>query len=211
MPEGHSLRRLEGRLGLSWVALDAMGVIYEQRGVSALLAAFAGRLGVSVDPEEARRLYRQASLGLLSSSELWEALGIPGTGRDEEFLRHRLLMPGVREFLAAMRRLGVRVGCITNDVAEWALRQRRRYGLEDGIWPWVVSGDVGVRKPAPEIYERFLAEAGCEAEDCMFIDDTPENLDTAGRLGFRTLGFPGTFGEIFDLITEQRRCTYGQR
>jgi putative hydrolase of the HAD superfamily len=193
------------------VALDAMGVIYEQRGVSALLAAFAGRLGVSVDPEEARRLYRQASLGLLSSSELWEALGIPGTGRDEEFLRHRLLMPGVREFLAAMRRLGVRVGCITNDVAEWALRQRRRYGLEDGIWPWVVSGDVGVRKPAPEIYERFLAEAGCEAEDCMFIDDTPENLDTAGRLGFRTLGFPGTFAEIFDLITEQRRCTYGQR
>ncbi|HEY2668224.1 MAG TPA: HAD-IA family hydrolase [Actinomycetota bacterium] len=211
MPEGHAIRRLEGRLGLSWVALDAMGVIYEQRGVSALLAAFAGRLGVSVDPEEARRLYRQASLGLLSSSELWEALGIPGTGRDEEFLRHRLLMPGVREFLAAMRRLGVRVGCITNDVAEWALRQRRRYGLEDGIWPWVVSGDVGVRKPAPEIYERFLAEAGCEAEDCMFIDDTPENLDTAGRLGFRTLGFPGTFGEIFDLITEQRRCTYGQR
>jgi putative hydrolase of the HAD superfamily len=193
------------------VVLDAMGVIYEQRGVSALLAAFAGRFGVSVDPEEARRLYRQASLGLLSSSELWEALGIPGTGRDEEFLRHRLLMPGVREFLATMRRLGVRVGCITNDVAEWALRQRRRYGLEDGIWPWVVSGDVGVRKPAPEIYERFLAEAGCEAEDCMFIDDTPENLDTAGRLGFRTLGFPGTFGEIFDLITEQRRCTYGQR
>jgi HAD superfamily hydrolase (TIGR01509 family) len=205
----------EGRLSpegrLSWVALDAMGVIYEQRGVSALLAAFAGRFGVTVDPEEARRLYRQASLGLLSSPELWEALGIPGARRDEEFLAGRVLMPGVREFLAAMQREGIRVGCITNDVAEWALRQRRRYGLEDGIWPWVVSGEVGVRKPAPEIYERFLADAGCGAEDCMFIDDTPENLDTAGRLGFRTLSFPGTFAEIFDLITEQRRCTYGQR
>ena len=200
-----------GEGSLSWVAHDAMGVIYEQRGVSALLASFAGRFGVTVDPEEARRLYRQASLGLLSSPELWEALGIPGAGRDEEFLGHRLLMPGVREFLAAVHRRGVRVGCITNDVAEWAVRQRRRYGLEDCIWPWVVSGEVGVRKPAPEIYERFLAESGCEAEDCMFIDDTPENLDTAGRLGFRTLRFPGTFAEIFDLITEQRRYTYGQR
>ena len=190
----------EGRI--SWVALDAMGVIYEQRGVSALLASFAGRLGVPVDPDVAKGLYRRASLGGLSSAELWEALGIPGAGRDEEFLAGRVLMPGVREFLAAMRRQGVRVGCITNDVAEWALRQRRRYGLEDGIWPWVVSGEVGVRKPAAEIYERFLTEAGCDAGDCMFIDDTVENLDAAAALGFRTLRFPGSFDDVLEVITE---------
>ena len=196
---------------VSWVALDAMGVIYEQQGVSGLLAAFAGRLGVPLDPETAKGLYRKASLGLLSSAELWEALGIPGPERDAEFLAGRVLMPGVREFLAAMQREGIRVGCITNDVAEWSLLQRRRYGLEDGIGPWVVSAEVGVRKPAPEIYERFIAEAGCDAEDCMFVDDTPENLDSAARLGFRTLSFPGTFAEVFDLITEHRRFTYGQR
>ena len=187
---------------ISWVALDAMGVIYEQRGVSALLAAFAGRLGVPLDPDVARGLYREASLGGLSSAELWEALGIPGAGRDEEFLAGRALMPGVREFLAAMQRHGVRVGCITNDVAEWALRQRRRYGLEDGIGPWVVSGEVGVRKPAAEIYERFLAKAGCDAGDCMFIDDTVGNLDAAAALGFRTLRFPGSFDDVLEVITE---------
>jgi HAD superfamily hydrolase (TIGR01509 family) len=196
---------------VSWVALDAMGVIYEQRGVSALLVSFAGHLGVSVDAGVARRLYREASLGRMSSAQLWEALGVPGADRDAEFLAARTLMPGIREFVSAVRRHGVRVGCITNDVAEWSLRQRRLYGLEDGIGPWVVSAEVGVRKPAPEIYERFLAEAGCEAEDCMFVDDTPENLDTAARLGFRTFSFPGTFAEVFDLITEQRRFTYGQR
>ncbi|HEY4939290.1 MAG TPA: HAD-IA family hydrolase [Actinomycetota bacterium] len=194
-----------------WVALDAMGVIYQQRGVSALLVSFAGRLGVSVDADMARRLYREASLGRMSSAGLWEALGVPGADRDAEFLAARTLMPGIREFVSAIRREGVQVGCITNDVAEWSHRQRRLYGLQDGIGPWVVSAEVGVRKPAPEIYERFLAEAGCEADDCMFIDDTPENLDTAARLGFRTLNFPGTFAEVFDLITEQRRCTYGQR
>ncbi|MEA2587389.1 MAG: putative hydrolase of the superfamily [Actinomycetota bacterium] len=193
------------------MALDAMGVIYQQRGVSALLVSFAGRLGVSVDTDMARRLYREASLGRMSSAGLWEALGVPGADRDAEFLAARTLMPGIREFVSAIRREGVQVGCITNDVAEWSHRQRRLYGLQDGIGPWVVSAEVGVRKPAPEIYERFLAEAGCEADDCMFIDDTPENLDTAARLGFRTLNFPGTFAEVFDLITEQRRCTYGQR
>ena len=155
-----------------------------------------------LDPDVARGLYREASLGGLSSAELWEALGIPGAGRDEEFLAGRALMPGVREFLPAMQRHGVRVGCITNDVAEWALRQRRRYGLEDGIGPWVVSGEVGVRKPAAEIYERFLAEAGCDAADCMFIDDTVENLDAAAALGFRTLRFPGSFDDVLEVITE---------
>src|SRR2546429_553302 len=148
------------------------------------------------------------------ASRMWTSTtprskGSPSAERDEEFLAGRMLMPGVREFLAAMRREGLRVGCITNDVAEWALRQRRRHGLEDGIGPWVVSGEVGVRKPAAEIYERFLAEAGCEAEGCMFVDDTPTNLDTAARLGFRTFSFPGTFAEVFDVITEQRRFTYG--
>ncbi|MEA2500408.1 MAG: glucose-phosphatase [Actinomycetota bacterium] len=187
---------------ISWVALDAMGVIYEQQGVSGLLAAFAGRLGVALDPGAARDLYRQASLGRMSSAELWEALGIPGPERDAEFLAGRVLMPGVREFLAAMQREGIRVGCITNDVAEWSLRQRRRYGLQDSIGPWVVSAEVGVRKPAAEIYERFLAETGCDAGECLFVDDTVENLDAAAALGFRTVRFPGSFADVADLITE---------
>jgi putative hydrolase of the HAD superfamily len=184
------------------VALDAMGVIYEQQGVSGLLAAFAGRLGVPLDPAMAKDLYRSASLGKMSSAELWEALGIPGPERDAEFLAGRLLMPGVRDFLAPMEREGIRVGCITNDVAEWSLSQRRRYGLQDRIAPWVVSGEVGVRKPAAEIYERFLAETGCDPGDCLFVDDTVENLDAAANLGFHTLRFPGSFTDVSDLITQ---------
>src|SRR5207248_9854927 len=117
-------------------------------------------------------------------------------------LAGRMDMADVTEFMAAMQREGLRVGCITDDVAEWALRQRRRYGIEDGIGQWVVSGEVGVRKPAAGIYERFLAEAGCGAADCMFIDDTVENLDAAAALGFRTLRFPGSFEDVLEVITE---------
>jgi hypothetical protein len=131
------------------VALDAMGVIYEQQGVSGLLAAFAGRPGVPLDSAMAKDLYRSASLGKMSSADLWEALGIPGPERDAEFLAGRLLMPGVRDFLAPMEREGIRVGCITNDVAEWSLSQRRRYGLQDRIAPWVVSGEVASGSQPP--------------------------------------------------------------
>lgn len=187
---------------ISWVVLDAMGVIYEQRGVSALLAEFAGRLGVAVDPRAARKVYIEASLGRMSSADLWEALGVPGPERDAQFLAGRLLMPGIRDFLAEMVEEGIQVGCITNDVAEWSVRQRQLYGLEEGIEPWIVSGEVGVRKPSSEIYERFLAAAGCQPGDAMFIDDSIENVRSAARLGFRTLQFPGSFRAVLDLISQ---------
>src|SRR5712691_2022495 len=166
-----------------------MGVLYEQKGVTSRLTDFAARLGVVVEQRRARELYRAASRGRLTAAALWEALGIPGPDRDAEFLEGRTLMPGARAFLAEMRRAGVPVGCITNDVAEWSRLQRRAHGLEGDIGPWVVSGEVGVRKPAPEIFERFVAESGWQAGECLFVDDNVENLDGARSLGFQTVWF----------------------
>lgn len=186
-----------------YVALDAMGVLYRQRGVGALVSAFAADLGVAVDVGAARDLYRRASRGLLTSAALWEALGIPGPDRDAEFLRHHALTPGALEFIASMGAAGIPVGCITNDVAEWSRRLRRTLGVEGLIDPWVVSGEVGARKPDPAIFERFLADTGCEPGECMFVDDTPENLDGARRLGFRTQLFSG-FDTVRDLVLQAR-------
>ena len=53
-----------------------------------------------------------------------------------------------------------------------------------------------------EIYDRFLGRAGCDAGECLFVDDTVENLDAAAALGFRTLRFPGSFDDVLEVITE---------
>ena len=204
-----------GSPAIRWVALDAMGVLYRQRRMSRLLSSFCSRFGATVDPKGARELYVRASLGEMTSAALWEALGIPGPGRDREFLEGRGLMPGVHEFLAQMQDWGVSVACITNDLAEWSLCSRRAHGLEDGIGPWVVSGEVGVRKPGPGIYRRFLELAGATSGECLFVDDQVENLDAAEQLGFPTAWFSedasgggrghlrlGSFDEVLDLIEE---------
>ena len=68
--------------------------------------------------------------------------------------------------------------------------------VPEGCISWVALDAMGV------IYERFLAEAGCDAGDCMFIDDTVENLDAAAALGFRTLRFPGSFNDVLEVISE---------
>lgn len=47
----------------------------------------------------------------------------------------------------------------------------------------VVSAAVGVRKPAPEIFEYALERYGATAADTLFVDDSAENVAGARALG----------------------------
>lgn len=179
----------------AWVALDAMGVLYAERGVAAQLAAFAARRGVTLGESATRAAYRRASAGEHDSAGLWRALGVPGDAGelDAAFVAQRSLTPGVGDFLAARVAAGLPTGCITNDVAAWSRRTQALLGL-GGVEPWIVSAEVACRKPGRAIYDAFLAAAGCEPDACLFVDDTPQNLDAAAALGFRTAWFSA--GEV---------------
>jgi putative hydrolase of the HAD superfamily len=47
----------------------------------------------------------------------------------------------------------------------------------------VISGEVGMRKPEPEIFAHTLALLGRPAHECVFVDDLPHNVDAAVELG----------------------------
>lgn len=48
----------------------------------------------------------------------------------------------------------------------------------------IVSFKVGKTKPDPEMYKLFLKEYALKPEECIFVDDTEENVDIAKELGF---------------------------
>jgi putative hydrolase of the HAD superfamily len=82
------------------------------------------------------------------------------------------------------RHAGVRTGLISNS---WGTRRYDRAQLAqlfDGV---VISGDVGIRKPAPEMYELGAKEVGLEPPSCVFVDDLPFNLRPAAELGMATV------------------------
>jgi FMN phosphatase YigB (HAD superfamily) len=60
------------------------------------------------------------------------------------------------------------------------------HGFMDGF---VISGDVGARKPDTAIFGHLLAQTGAEAEDIILVDDRPRNLDAAAALGLQTILF----------------------
>lgn len=58
-----------------------------------------------------------------------------------------------------------------------------RDGWDEMFDAVVISGEVGMRKPEPEIYLHTAALIGLEPTDCVFVDDLRHNIEAAVRVG----------------------------
>jgi 2-haloacid dehalogenase len=56
----------------------------------------------------------------------------------------------------------------------------------DGV---LVSSEVGITKPDPEIFQTFCARFGVTPEESVFIDDVVQNVTAARSLGFHGIVF----------------------
>ena len=66
----------------------------------------------------------------------------------------------------------------------------------------VVSFQVGLTKPDPRVYQLFLERYGLTANECLFIDDTAENVTVARELGFSALEFK-SYGDLLTALEKQ--------
>jgi putative hydrolase of the HAD superfamily len=84
----------------------------------------------------------------------------------------------------AARQNGIKTGLISNS---WGTRRYDReqlLQLFDGI---VISGDEGMRKPAPEMYTLGAERIGLPPARCVYVDDLKFNLSPARELGMATV------------------------
>ena len=151
------------------------------------LPADAVMHGFRTDPA-----YRELLIGL-ETGELPEVefeprlaamLGVPARG-----LIDRLFAGSTPDelMLAAVRRAraeGVRTGLISNS---WGTRRYPRPLLSELFDGIVISGEVGIRKPAPKIYALGAESVGLDASACVFVDDLEFNLRPAEDLGMATV------------------------
>ena len=86
--------------------------------------------------------------------------------------------------VAAARRAGIRTGLVSNSWGEEGYDRARFDELFDVL---VISGELGIRKPAPEIYALAAERLGRPPERCVFVDDLPGNLKPARELGLATV------------------------
>lgn len=111
-------------------------------------------------------------------------LGIDGAGLIDRLFALSKVEDQMVGAVAAAREAGIRTGLISNS---WGTRRYDRpllAKLFDGV---VISGEVGMRKPAPEIYKMGADSIGLDTPDCVFVDDLPFNLKPAAELGMATV------------------------
>lgn len=68
-------------------------------------------------------------------------------------------------------------------------RVKDRFYFLDYLEDYILSGRVKQVKPEPEIYHTLLNLIGRPAGECLFIDDSLENIKTAQALGFQTIHY----------------------
>jgi epoxide hydrolase-like predicted phosphatase len=116
--------------------------------------------------------------------KLAAALGLSAPGLIDRMFAGSGPEESMIEAVRMARRAGIRTGLISNS---WGTR---RYPMEllselfDGL---VISGEVGMRKPAPEMYVLGAERIGVAPERCVFVDDLPFNLEPAAELGMATV------------------------
>lgn len=62
------------------------------------------------------------------------------------------------------------------------------------------SYEIHLCKPEPEIYERFLEEHNLQPEECLFLDDLPENINQARKNGMHGIIFHDNLQEVRDFL-----------
>ena len=98
---------------------------------------------------------------------------------------------GTVEVLHELRAAGVPTYVLSNASAEtWPDAVERFPFLEelDGV---LVSGEVRMAKPDPEIFEELCRRFGVVPASTIFIDDKAANIEAARRLGFAGHHFQG--------------------
>jgi putative hydrolase of the HAD superfamily len=82
------------------------------------------------------------------------------------------------------RRAGIRTGLLSNS---WGQHRYERESFPELFDAVVISGEVGIRKPDPEIYALAAERLGREPERVVFVDDLPGNLKPARAIGMATV------------------------
>ncbi len=103
---------------------------------------------------------------------------------------HLTPMPGMAELVRRLKAQGYGIYLLSN--ASTALRGYfpRIPGSEcfDGL---MVSAEEKLLKPQHEIYERLYERFGLVPEQCVFIDDSPANIEGAMLTGMQGIVFRG--------------------
>jgi putative hydrolase of the HAD superfamily len=196
---------------LTGLLLDFGGVL--TTSVFASFREFCEAEGL--DPDAVKRLFREdpralrelrrLEVGEIGEEEFAKRFA-PLLGVDEAEGLVERLFAGMRpdqamvEAVRAARVAGLRTGLVSNSWGRGRYDRETFPALFDGV---VISGEVGLHKPQPEIFRLAADRVGLPPERCVFVDDLKENCEGAEAIGMKAIlhrGSARTLPQLQELL-----------
>ena len=169
-------------------ALQTVGITVDDATLQAALARTregikALDLPFVATPDHERDWYRVYNRLLL------QALSVEDTGdladrvaEAAHYVPHCILYDDTRPALDALRAAGHRLAVLSNAYPS-LVDALRGLDVLDYFDLLIVSAFEGCEKPDPAIYQAALRAAKVTPAQALFVDDVPENIETANALG----------------------------
>lgn len=131
---------------------------------------------------------------------VYRAAGIPqkqwaeadGLWRNAYRKQHPALMPGARQVLRRLSKQYL-LALVTSGNGERVRKQLRRFGLSCLFSVHVFAEDTDRRKPHPAPLKLALQRLRLRPQGCVYVGDSPEDIEMARYTGVRAIGVYGPF------------------
>ncbi|MGI6239510.1 MAG: HAD-IA family hydrolase [Christensenellales bacterium] len=156
-----------------------------------------------------RKYNRQLLYGEKMHRDIWDGLcrdlgaAIPYTLLYESFL-HTPIDLDMLNLVKAIRRAGIKTGMITDNKRDRidAIRSFYNwYSLFDAV---AVSAALGSGKSNPDIFHWALHQIGAAPTDCIFIDNSAQNLVVPRAMGIHTILYDDARRDFLALLQALR-------
>lgn len=136
--------------------------------------------------------------------QLPERLREKAARMQQEWFLHQPAIPGMQEFLTEMQRT---YDCyiLSNAPSFFGRHLLEAVPAAAGVKGKLISGDVQLTKPNEAIYRLFLQRFRLKGEECLFIDDRPENIAGAEAVGICGVVFDGNPETVRKRLKELER------
>lgn len=181
-------------MAIKAIIFDCFGVLLNQDGITSLFKDFPEYDSAIYD------LFKLSDNGKLPRQQLLEAISeVTKVSFNNlvkkyfNFNNKAVFEKDVINWATQIKNDGkYKVGMLSNVGIGWLdyfLNEKSVKGLFDA---YVLSCDEGITKPNPQIYKTIAKRIGCKSNECVMIDDRPNNIKGAKTAGMMGILFTST-------------------
>lgn len=152
--------------------------------------------------QELDELTRQSDYGFITQAEyVAAAMDITGASQDDIYslvISSYHFNEPLSQYIRTTLKPRYKIAMLSNIGRGWIQNFFDEHQLHDLFDTVVLSGDEGVVKPHPQVFELVAERLELEIEECLMVDDLPENIAGADAAGMKGI----VYGNLRDLTQD---------